>query len=315
MAKFTVLAPGIHLFEAVDDQGNVIEGPNTLVSGGVHPNETEGIDVLNNVRQGLIDGTIQLTRGKVLCVLGNVDELQVAWQEGRPAARETKGGYNLNRLFGREADSAPLQAINSKEWTRAKIIETYTRGFNPDWHFDVHCTRKASELGAFAMVPFSQDAPSEELLDVIQAMGIDHAVLTMNDPERPQGTYSGYTSAEFGAKAATLELGELGSEAARAKVASVTEVIKALIEGSEQVLSKGGEATLHRWEPVGSVMKESDGFDFTRPLNTFSALDSGEVFARDGAQEYAFDGEGLRILFPSKQVEIGERAGVIVRQI
>lgn len=114
-------------------QVKVGEGPSLCVIGGMHGNEQTGIAVVERLVQDFGNGNVELTKGTLTLVLGNLVAIaeKVRYVQGR----------DLNRYFTH--GQLEGQGDGSPEQARARILAQYIA--NADITIDLHATNKPSE--------------------------------------------------------------------------------------------------------------------------------------------------------------------------
>jgi succinylglutamate desuccinylase len=301
-AGWRVTQPAAGLLQIVTDPAAAA----LVLSVGVHGDETAPIEIVAALLQALAAEPHRLAVN-LLLVIGNIAAI---------AACRRFIEVDLNRLF-----IAPHDAVvTTPESVRAAHIMTACGSFfaalsGPRWHLDLHTTIRPSSYPAFAIIPAAmQPAQKNCLIDFLADAAIDAAIL--NQQLAP--TFSAFTAQQFGASSATCELGQvgrLGENRLQPFAATSTALARMLREGPPA----GRPARAHTTAPrlftvTQELIRHSSGFRFCTqsPLHNFMRLGAGSVVATDGTTVYRVDAVDAYLVFPNPQVQIGQRAGLIV---
>lgn len=272
-----------------------------LISCGVHGNETAPMEIVGQLFDEIRAGKLKVGN-ELLFVIGN------------PPAANTGERFieeNLNRLF-----SAKHLQSSTQEAKRAALLEDYTRRFfeegdEPRIHYDLHTAIRGSEFEKFAVYPYLHKRQwSQTQLGFLERCGVQ-AVLLSN---HPSGTYSYFSSHEFGADAFTVELGKVAKfgENDLQKFNEMIEGLRSLIAAQETF--NGTADRIHLFEVVEEVIKRSEAFKlhFAPDANNFSVFPKGVLLASDQGYEYRTQRDAERFVFPISNVPPGQRAMLIV---
>ena len=298
--KYSVVANGILLIEPEHTSHASV-----LLSCGIHGNETAPIELVEQVFKSIIHSTLQLNC-RLLIVMGN----QPAMLQNQRFCDE-----NLNRLFKR-----PNATHDNLETQRAGEIMRFVDGFfdhekgGLKVHLDLHTAIRGSKYEKFAIYPYQKtgqwlNAPMAWLAEA----GIE-AILLAN---KSSGTFSCYTDHYHGAVGFTVELGK-----ARAfgdnDHGSLTEFKSALIDLLQhpELISGNDHALSCRvFNVVAEVIKRSEeGFslNLSDDFSNFTQLEHGYQLTNDGDDSYVISGDEQAVVFPNKNVPVGQRVALVV---
>lgn len=280
--------------------------PETSValSCGVHGNETAPIEMLSSLVAKIVRGEL-IPKVDLLILVGN----PLAMAQG-----QRFHGVNLNRLFS----GAHLEVVrnndNAFELDRARLLESaLTRFFQRTGqkiHLDLHTAIKPSKHLTFAIQP--QTNQIRGCYPLLTAMGIE-ALLQQNSVAK---TFSNFTADACGADAYTLELGKAKpfGENNHADFALAARALEELVE--QRSLSHQGRA-LTKYQVVGEILKISEEFEFLVPdtAENFTPYPRGHLIARDRGYEYRVNGHEERVVFPNRNVPVGQRVALMVESI
>lgn len=273
----------------------------TVVSCGIHGNETAPIEMVEQLFQEIIAEKL-VVKTELLFIIGN------------PAAANKAERFieeNLNRLFaGKHNHSTSLEA------KRASLIEQvvsdfYKEGDEPRLHYDLHTAIRGSEFERFAVYPFLHERKhSKPQIAFLERCGLE-AILFSN---QPAGTFSYFTSHTFQANSFTVELGKVRKfgENDMANFSDALQGLRELISGQEQFNSK--PKNIQAFTVVEEVIKRSREFKlhFLPDAKNFTAFPKGSVLASDRHYQYRTKQDGERFVFPIINVPIGQRAMLVV---
>ena len=276
--------------------------PVVLVSAGIHGDETAPLELVSRMIADIARGEVPLAC-VLWIVLGNVSAM-------RAGSRYLDD--DLNRLFcGRHA-----QLTQSREAPRAHALEAAaTRLFEragcerERWHIDMHTAIRASVFERFALLPYTGAALSREMFAWLAEARIEAVLLHT----AKGNTYTHFTAESFGAKACTLELGEVRpfGENDLSRYAGADDAMRALVSGR----ARADAAPMPRvFTVIGQITKHTDAFELLMAddVANFTPFAKGTVLARDANYCYAVTHAEERIVFPNRTVKPGLRAGLTV---
>lgn len=292
---------GVMVIEPRKDEVNHLE--HVLLSAGVHGNETAPIELLDQLMDDLLNGSLPLNV-KLMLMLGN------------PAAMRNGERYNdidLNRLFSQHHQNYPICA----ETLRAQRLETLTAQFfesatGRKLHFDLHTAIRESHHIRFAVFPYKETGKySRQMCDWLSSAEVEAVVLN----QAPSATFSYYSSEHCGAGSCTLELG-------KAKPFGQNDLSQfaGINNGLRQLVSQGlpqsppTNVTLKVYQVSQQLTKLSENFEmhFSDEVKNFTAFEQGEVLAIDGDTTYRVEKPTEWVLFPNPNVRPGLRAGLML---
>lgn len=291
------------------------QGAPTIISAGIHGNETAPLELLFGLAAALDAGHLAVAAPTLLIV-------------GHPASIPAGQRYldtNLNRLFCREAGTS---AADTREHRRAgelmMAVDAFWQAQQPRLsavdtaarhvalHLDLHTAIRASEYPRFVVEPFSDVVTPTPLWRTLAGCGLQ-AVLTQH---QPSWTFSHYSRHYHHVVAFTLELG---------KVAAFGENDLQPLAGmqawlSDRVTAREPEQApvmqMRYFRVVQELMRDCDDFAlaFDEALPNFTAFEVGETIATDAVHgDTVVRDAPVHVVFPNSQVERGARAALLVR--
>ncbi len=278
----TALAPGIFLFES----GKT--GPRRLYSAGIHGDEIEGIRLLNLVRKLLESRQANVLIGSVMLVFANLAAIE-------NNVRLTKGGRDFNRSFHLDCDP------------RINEIKKYVCDFKPTIHRDFHCTIKKID-SPFALCSRAKSNYQDSFNPFCNRFGISTIVRFCYGQNKILTTFAGYTVQNFCTESFTIEIGSKNCAETNERVSYFA---KSIIDEIQMAPLQSNSLPLNIWNMGKKITKKSENFHFLRQYKNFELLEEGVVYARDANIEYRA-GANTGILFPNDDVDIGDRAGVLI---
>ncbi|MBL4670777.1 MAG: succinylglutamate desuccinylase [Arenicella sp.] len=272
-----------------------------VISCGIHGNETAPIEMVEKIFSEIKSGKLTVTN-ELLLIIGNP-----------PAANQAVRfiDENLNRLF-----SGKHQSSSTKEARRAKLIEDhvaefYQQGEESRLHYDLHTAIRGSELEKFAVYPYlhNRDWPKTQIA-FLERCGLEAILLST----KPAGTFSYFTSTQFGADSFTIELGKVrkfGDNDMR-NFADAMQGLRELISGQEDFSSE--LKSIQVFSVVEEVIKRSEALKLhvADDAKNFTAFPKGSLLASDEGYEYRTQQDGERFVFPITNIPIGQRAMLVV---
>lgn len=272
-----------------------------VISCGIHGNETAPIEMLEQLFSEIKSGALK-AHNPLLLIIGNP-----------PAANNASRfiDENLNRLFsGKHADSSSLEAQRAQV-IEGYVAEFYRQGDESRLHYDLHTAIRGSEFEKFAVYPYLHDRIwSKPQIAFLEQCGLQ-AILLSN---KPAGTFSYFTSNEFGADSFTVELGKVRKfgQNDMSKFEAALEGLRGLISGQQSF--NDAPTNIQVFSVVEEVIKRSEHFKLHFPddAKNFTAFAKGSVLASDIDYEYRTQQNGERFVFPITNVPIGQRAMLIV---
>ncbi|MBS8230438.1 succinylglutamate desuccinylase [Marinobacter salarius] len=278
-----------------------------IVSAGVHGNETAPIEVLNHLLNELIDGQWQLACPALL-ILGNPKAMD---------AGQRFIDVNLNRLFG-GAHRKP-EYRNFPEAERARLLEDACRAFATKHsanvcHYDLHTAIRPSLREKFALYPFveGRDIPNGQIDFLLEA-----EVETLLLQHREGTTFASFSSSELGAESFTVELGKVRpfGQNDLSRFTGIANALRRRLKGEEPPKRDKGAAPITVFEVVHEILNTGDSFQFHVPddVANFTMYDPGTVIWEDSNTRYTVGDTPEGIVFPNRDVPVGQRVGLMIR--
>ncbi len=295
------------------DSGIISFQPNTkttddvVLGSAVHGDETAPIEICNTLIRQVLSG--ELTLNVRLMVLF-----------GSPAAINIHKRFvdeNMNRLFG-SLEPQSGDSLNYEQ-KRAVAVKAALKSFfeyttvdrKPRQRhlYDLHTAIRGSKHQKFAVYPFLHGKPWQiSELSFLQKSAVN-TVLLMNESAT---TLSYFGSHFYQASAFTIELGKVkpfgqnDMNEFKDVIATLTELLTAgslSAEGFE--LDAMNIFTVHK-----VVNKQSEDFalNFADDVENFTDFPLGYELAIDGETVHRVDTAGEAVIFPNKNVVIGQRA-------
>lgn len=290
----------LELVPAQDDPDRLI------ISAGVHGNETAPIEVVNGLVNELIEGRWHLGR-RALLILGNPLSM---------VAGDRFVEFNMNRLFSGAHAKAPY--AGSAEATRAAMLEAVCRDFAASGeavtHYDLHTAIRPSHREKFALYPFVEGrrVPQSECDFLLEA-----EVHTLLLQHKSGTTFSSFSSSHLGAESFTIELGKVRpfgqNDLLRFK--GIETALRRLFRGEPAPAPKPSDE-LAVFEVVHEILNTGDDFRFHVPddVANFTPYQPGTVIWEDADTQYRVGDVPEAIIFPNRNVPVGQRVGLLVRE-
>ncbi|WP_194435079.1 succinylglutamate desuccinylase [Vibrio fluminensis] len=271
-----------------------------VISCGIHGDETAPMELMDKILADIETG-FQPIKERLLLIVAH------------PEATNAHTRFiesNLNRLFDAKAHEP------SKELTIAEMLKEHVTQFfagTPEsqrWHFDLHSAIRDSRFYTFAVSPKTRHpVRSKALMDFVQNAHME-AILFSN---APSSTFSWYTGETFSAQALTIELGRVAKfgDNDHSKLVAFDLALRDLIANSE---SEHLPRKPLMYRVSRTIVRIHEDFDFLFDDNiaNFTSFKHGEVFGHDGDKPLMAKNEGEAIVFPNRNVEIGQRAALMI---
>lgn len=278
-----------------------------IISAGVHGNETAPIEVLNGLVTELLNGQWTLAC-PVLLILGNPPAM---------VAGDRFIDANMNRLFhgahGKEAYHGLPEAA------RAQFLEEVCRQFAALYprnlcHYDLHTAIRPSRREKFALYPFvaGREAPKTQC-DFLLEAGVETLLLQ----HREGTTFSSFSSSVLKAESFTVELGKVrpfGQNDLR-RFAGIGDALRRRLSGLPPVPPRPPHEHLAIFEVVHEIINTGDSFHFHVPddVSNFTEYSPGTLIWEDAETEYRVGHSPESIVFPNRNVPVGQRVGLLIR--
>lgn len=276
-----------------------------VLSAGVHGNETAPIELLSHLCTDLFAGRLNLAV-RLLFVLGN----PYAMRQGKRYVHD-----DVNRMFCGAYKTLPV----TEESKRAEVLEQVVTTFFQEsssqakrYHYDLHTAIRASLLPTFALFPYQTHAYDVDLTASLEAADLD-ALVYHNAVGK---TFTHFTSENFKAASATLELGKAlpFGQNDLSQFAAIDEVIRNVV--SEQALPTRNKAKIRVFKVSDSLIKKDEDFEMNLSAEApnFSTFTKGEIIATQPSGNYVVEQDQVWILFPNPNVKLGLRAGLVLTE-
>ncbi|WP_457808570.1 succinylglutamate desuccinylase [Kushneria sp. EE4] len=278
----------------------------TIISAGIHGNETAPIELFGELLAALDAGQLRVG-APTLLIMGN--------------RRAIAGGQryidtNLNRLFRRDT---LLRDDDRFECQRALELMQAVDRFMTDvtgavLHLDMHTAIRDSRYPRFAIEPFSDTPTPDNLWQHLAGAGIQAGL----SQHQHSWTFSHYTRHYHGAQGFTLELGRVAPFGGNdlESLAPMLDLLRARLAGAGA--RPPDNASLVRFDVIDEIMRESDDFRlcFAEDIANFTEFAPGSPLAVDGARgEWVVKEAPVHVVFPNARVERGARALLLARPV
>jgi len=285
----------------------------TVISSAVHGNETAPIEILDSLVKKIVQGDIQV-KTNLLLIIGNPPAMNI----GKRFLTQ-----NLNRLFSQKHKESETQDY---ETGRAEEIEREVKAFYEmnsstkglkRYHFDLHTAIRASKFKKFVVYPYQGNRPwNKEHIAFFGGADITTVLLG----NQPAGTFSYYTSNQFGADSATVELGKVKpfGENDMDEFEGIINNLISLIEDKPTKLLKFDNDRYRVFQVKQEIIKANENFKLLVDdnLKNFTSFDKGHLLASDDANEkYVVENDGEAIVFPNNNVPVGQRVAVLLEEV
>lgn len=284
----------------------------TVLSSGVHGNETAPVELCSELLNDVLAGKLLLTE-RVLFLFGNPPAMNAGVREIQD---------NLNRLFSGHHSKEP--GVQSAERERAKKLETYVlkffdeapQGLRERKLYDLHTAIRGSRFEKFAVYPFLHGENwSKTQFEFLKACGANTVLLM----QTPASTFSYFAAQSCKAHGFTIELGKVRpfGQNDMSRFTQAASALRALISGGELHTTEFNEADFNLYEVRRSIDKTTEAFKlhFADTIENFTTFDVGTLVASDEGVEYKVEVEGEAIIFPNPKVAIGQRAMLMVKPV
>lgn len=303
------------------DTGVIFFNPKTLdastvqqsfvFSSAVHGNETAPIEICNEIITQTLTGEFKPVH-PVLFIFGNPASINI----GKRFVEE-----NMNRLFNghHSKGTDPLGRESNDERVRAKKLEQYVARFfdkfpnSAKTHYDLHTAIRDSAHEKFAVYPYLHgEAWSKSQFEILRAMGVTTFLLM----QKAATTFSYHSSYNHKAASFTIELGKVRpfGENDQTKFAAAKQTLKDLLAGKSFNGDNFNQDDYQLFSVNREITKNFDDFalNFSDDEANFKEFVQGEVIAFENNGEVKVEAPTEAIVFPNANVEIGQRAILMV---
>ncbi|WP_158100515.1 succinylglutamate desuccinylase [Neiella marina] len=278
-----------------------------VLSCGIHGNETAPIELLVAMIKQLSQVPRRL-QSRVLFILGNPK----AVAQGSRFIDE-----NLNRLFSPQQKQ--LQPANPEQRRAAELMWMVDQFFSLSAphqrrvHYDLHTAIRDSEHPFFAVYPYSEEGFSLSAVARLQAADVDTVLLS----HAPATTFSHYSHAYHQAEAFTIELGKVKpfGDNDMSKLEPLKQLLEQMLFGQWPTPALN-EQTIKLFGVTRAIHRQQQDFSlcFADDLANFSRFKKGQQLAQDGNVVIVAEHDGEAIVFPNRNVAVGQRALLTVIQ-
>ncbi|MER2493731.1 succinylglutamate desuccinylase [Catenovulum sediminis] len=314
-SRIKQLAPGIIYYQP----SRLCEHNDSAVilSCGLHGDETAPIEILSLFLRELVSAKIKCIRPCVI-IFANI----LAIQRGVRFI-ET----NLNRLFALDnrehTYQTSFESVGNYETKRANLIkqqiEFLLKDKNSLIHLDLHASIQRSRYPLFAVMPYIEKTkarPEPSVANVISSVSLKVDAIIYSS--QASNTFSYYTANKYAANAATVEVGSIrkfGENDDKLRNKLINHLQKLVVCRASR-LSSDIIYSANYFKTSDVVVKDFNDFQFVlaKPIENFTAIKKGQVFAFDQVKQYIASQDGF-ICFANEEVEVGERALVIFEKM
>ena len=288
-----------------------------MISAGVHGNETAPIEVLNQLVNELLSGALQ-PACPALLILGN------------PQAMVTGKRFidaNLNRLFSGAHRRDDVR--QTPEAGRARQLERLCQTFAEQTqaqglalsHYDLHTAIRSSQREKFALYAFvaGRQVPAEQCAFLLEA-----DVQTLLLQHKAGTTFASFSSSALKAHSFTVELGQVKpfGQNDLSRFQGCRNALERRLAGRPapapaSAATAGDLQPLALFQVVHEILNSGEDFQFHVPddVANFTQYAPGTVIWEDGHQRYCVGEKPEAIVFPNRDVPIGQRVGLLVSRL
>ena len=283
-----------------------------LISSGIHGNETAPIEIVNQIAKDIVSGKLEV-KARLMLIIGNPPSMNIS---------KRFSSQNLNRLFdGRYKDSQS----RDYETERAKVIEQAVAIFFGEdehqstsrYHFDLHTAIRPSQYEKFVVYPYLDGRPWDK--NHIAFFG-GSDITTVLLGHQPAGTFSYYTSHQFNAHSATVELGKVRpfGQNNMDNFSDIVKNLNRLIQGKPTKQVKFDNDIYKVFQVKQEIIKENEEYNLllADDVKNFTAFKKGTILASDQqGSQFEVENDGEAIVFPNNNVPVGQRMGVLLEEV
>ncbi len=265
------------------------KGLTVTVLGGVHGNETVGVDIVQNLLLKMMQGKVQ--QGVLQVALGNIEAIK----QGKRFIEK-----DLNRCFGHPKGKS-IEEIRANQ-LKPLLMDT-------DVLLDIHGTIKPSK--AFLGSP----NPDHKLGSILPYIGLPTLITGEGYAAKGNPIYSDAFVAEAGGLGITIEAGWLEDPKVMQIQKNIHDalVMLGIFEGDK---SKITPVDMQIWDAYWNVIA-GENFEFTKDWQNFQEVPAGTLIATDpeGNGDVVTSQDSI-ILFPKSKANlvVGNEACIIARK-
>ncbi|GAB2661301.1 succinylglutamate desuccinylase [Vibrio panuliri] len=276
------------------------ESKHIVISCGIHGDETAPMELVDKFLQDIETG-FQPVNERLLIIVAHPEATN---------AHQRFLESNLNRLFDAKVHE-PSKERDIADMLKQRVSDFFaTTKESQRWHFDLHSAIRDSRFYTFAVSPKTRHpVRSKALMDFVHSAHME-AILFSN---APSSTFSWYTGETYGAQALTIELGSVakfGDNNLDKLVAFDLAVRDLISRNAPEHLPR--KPLMYRVSRTIVRIHEDFDFLFDDSIANFTSFKHGEVFGHDGDKPLMAKNEGEAIVFPNRNVEIGQRAALMI---
>jgi succinylglutamate desuccinylase len=181
-------------------------------------------------------------------------------------------------------------------------------------HYDLHTAIRPSLREKFALYPFveGRDIPDGQIDFLLEA-----EVETLLLQHREGTTFASFSSSELGAESFTVELGKVRpfGQNDLSRFTGIANALRRRLKGEEPPKRDKGAAPITVFEVVHEILNTGDSFQFHVPddVANFTMYDPGTVIWEDSNTRYTVGDTPEGIVFPNRDVPVGQRVGLMIR--
>lgn len=275
-----------------------------VLSAGIHGDETGPMELLDNLVSDIVEGKVAI-KHRCLFILGHP---QATNQHTRFIQE------NLNRLFDDKPHPESVETSIADE-LKATVTQFFEGTIvESRWHLDLHCAIRGSKHYTFAVSPKVAKARSRsrELIEFLEKAEIE-AILLSNSPA---STFSWFSAEQFSAQALTMELGKVSplGENDLNLIASFDNALRGLLVDELEHLTSVPVTTYRVTQTIKRLTEDFD-FNFSDDVENFTQFEHGQVLGHDGDKLLFAKVDHEAIVFPNKNVALGQRAALMVSPV
>lgn len=277
-----------------------------VLSAGIHGNETAPMELVNQILKDILDMKLSCSV-RLLVIFGNLPAANIG-------QRFIK--INMNRLF-----SGAWKKEEGVEAQRAGLIEKSIADFFADGakdakriHYDLHTAIRGSKYPKFVVYPYLHERPYRaEQLEFLEASGIEAVLLS----HQSTTTLSYFSSELHQADAFTVELGQVAAFGQNdlTKLSAIDKTLRHLISASILVSKVAKKIIVFQVIDVLNKDAEDYQLNIAADFENFTSFDAGFKLSQSSLSHYLVRQEGDALVFPNTKLPIGQRAGLMVRQV
>jgi len=284
-----------------------------LISSGIHGNETAPMEIVDQMVKDIFSGQLKVSV-RLMLIIGNPPAVNI----GKRFLSQ-----NLNRLFSNRHDNCEQ---SDYETNRAEVIEKAVVNFYQNapssedqqrYHFDLHTAIRPSKFEKFVLYPYLHEKPWDKN-HIAFFGGADITTVLLGN--QPAGTFSYFTSHQFNAMAATVELGKVKpfGENDMQNFSGIDKNLRRLIQAQPVKQRAFNNNDYKVFKVKQEIIKENENYQLLLDddVKNFTAFERGTVLASDkNGNDYVVEKNGEAIVFPNNHVPVGQRVGVLLEEI